>query len=36
VSDRLLAGFLGLDSIYENIELYYAQIVKTPFEDEGD
>jgi len=36
VSDRLFAGFLGLDSIYENIELYYAQIVKTPFEDVGD
>ena len=35
-SDRILAGALGYGDVWEDIELYYAQTVKTEFSDDED
>lgn len=35
-SDRIFAEYLGLNTMWQDVELLYAQIVKTNFDDEDD
>jgi len=35
-SDKIFAEYLGLDAVWQDIELLYSQIVKTNFDDENE